>query len=214
MTFEFGSVFSKSGKEVSQPSQLMIVMAKDSELVFADMKELVQGMMSEVSRTVSWNEAEHSKAYPSRVLSLQVGDHEVGSVYELHPMIADRFKLSGKVVIADISFDALVQSHQDEVHYQHINRKPEAYLDINVVVDHNTRVGDIESVIHEVQKDYLKKSELMDIYEGKNLGEGKKSFTFSLTYQHPERTLEEGEIQNIVEELISSLEKNGGVVRR
>ncbi len=214
LTFEFGSTFAQQGKEISQPSQLMIVMAKESDLAFADMKKLVEGVMFETGRKLTWNEAGHSKAYPGRVLSLHIGDHEVGSLYEIHPMLADRFKISGSVIIADISFDTLVMTHQEDIHYQHINRKPEAYLDINVVVDHDTKVGDIESVINAVQTQYLKKSELMDIYEGKNLGEGKKSFTFSLTYQHPERTLEESEIQKIVEELIQQLEKNGGVVRR
>jgi phenylalanyl-tRNA synthetase beta chain len=75
-------------------------------------------------------------------------------------------------------------------------------------------VSEIEKVIRSVNPQFLKRVELMDVYEGNNIGDGKKSLTFALSYQHPDRTFDDKEIQSVLEGLIRKLEEAGGTVRR
>ena len=86
--------------------------------------------------------------------------------------------------------------------------------DIAVVVDESTPVQEIEEVIKESGTELLREIELFDIYRGEQVGEGKKSVAFSLTYRHDDKTLTDEETNAAQDAVVSALkEKLGASIR-
>lgn len=213
--FETGAVYKRVQQDVIEEHLLTLVLAQPGkETAFHNLLEQVKKMFNELSMECSIEDQAHKMAYPKRSVQIEVGGKSIGFVYELHPLIKDNFRLKGSIVVAEISLDELYQVPIQETYYQELKRHPRALLDINVVVDEQKRMQDVQNIIKNVQSEYLSSLELIDVFQGESLGERKKSFTFALSYQHPERTLEEQEIQNILDELIKALESDGGLVRR
>ncbi len=214
-SFEMGAVYKKIDKEVNEDHLLTLCIASPSkETVFADVKSSVQSLFDELSLSVQMMTGEHPYAYPGHCLALSSAGENIGHVYDVHPLLSENFKLRGSVTIVEIYMDRLYELSPVDVLYAQINRQPKALLDINVIVEEERMVSEIEEIIKSVEPSYLSSSKLVDVYQGESLGECKKSFTFALAYQHPDRTLEEKEIQDILDKLIKKLEKEGGVVRR
>ncbi|MDP2691326.1 MAG: phenylalanine--tRNA ligase subunit beta [bacterium] len=214
-SFEMGAVYRRLEKEVVEEHLLtLLVSSLSDDTSFYTVKGMTGSLLKELSIEVGLERSDSVHAHPNRCLNLMAEEKMIGQLYELHPLLKDGFKLRGSVSVLEINLDELYHVRPKEIYYAEINRNPQAHLDISVVVESATMVNEIDQIIQSIESQYLVNAELMDIYEGKNLGEGKKSFTFALSYQHPERTLEEKEIQDILEKLITALEKSGGVVRR
>lgn len=211
-TFEMGAVYTRKGQEITEQHRLTLMLTGEES--FHNLRTITQQLFDELTLELSFSDAEREAAYPGRCQSLTSDEKVIGEVFQVHPALLENYKISSPITVLDINLDELYRLAQRDVHCQPLNRHPKAHLDINVVVDEKTRVEFIQDLIASVQGEYLTRADLIDVYAGKNLGEGKKSFTFALSYQHPERTLEEQEIQAILEKLISTLEKSGGTVRR
>ncbi|MDF2378999.1 MAG: phenylalanine--tRNA ligase subunit beta [Candidatus Gracilibacteria bacterium] len=214
-TFEKGAVFVKKDAGVKEHTRMTILCYhSQKDQGFFDAKGIVEGVMKELGVPATLSQSEHPVASPNHILQIQVQERVIGHVFELHPLHKETFKIKGSAAVVELDMDAVHELHPQEMKYAQLNRNPSAHLDINVIVNAETYMGEIENIIKSVGPEFLKVCELRDVYEGESLGEGKKSFTFGMSYQHPERTLEEGEIQSILDALIKKLESAGGTVRR
>ncbi|MGE3278204.1 MAG: phenylalanine--tRNA ligase subunit beta [Candidatus Altimarinota bacterium] len=212
-TFEMGAVYKRQQKEVIE-QHLMTLLISSSEEDFFQLKGVVENLFQELALSCELTSSTHLYAHPKKCLAVVSGEKIVGHLYELHPMVKRNFKIRGNVVLFEANLGEIMELKPLEVQYQEINRNPMALLDISVVVDSTTMVSDIEKTVRSIEPGCLKKIKLMDVYQGASVGEGKKSITFSLSYQHPERTFHEKEIQSILESLIKKLEEAGGTIRR
>ena len=212
-SFEMGAVYQRDDDEVSEEHRLTFVVASEQQS-FYEAKGIAEAIGKELSLSTVSRPAESRFGYPGRCLSILAEEKIIGEVYELHPLFKEQFGIKGSVSVVELNLDQLYQLKPTEVVYQQLNRNPEALLDISVLVDKKTIMSEIENLIRAVETKYLKKTQLIDVYEGKNIGEDKKSLTFALAYQHPDRTLDEKEIQSILDSLIKKIEAAGGVVRR
>lgn len=214
-TFEMGAVFRKSENSVLEEQILLGVIAEpEKKTNFYEMKGIAEKILHELGLSVRLEAGEHPMGYPGRVLRILVGETVLGHIFELHPKILSKFEMVGSASAFECHLDRLYDLDPKQVFYQDINRNPRALLDISVLVGKTVHMAEVESWIRSVEPKYLSKCQLIDLYEGESLGIDKKSFTFSLAYQHPERTLEDKEIHDILNRLIKKVENSGGVVRR
>lgn len=212
-TFEMGAVYKKIDQEVHEKHLLTMIISSPTEN-FLQLKGNVESLLDELAIGYEMKPAEHVYAHPSKCVSIISSDKIIGQLYELHPLLKRNVKIKGNVSVFEADFAEISAMKVQEILYRPLNRNPLALLDISIVVDARKMVSEFETVIRSVQPQWLQGLELMDVYQGANLGEGKKSLTFALSYQHPERTFEEKEIQSILESLIKKLEESGGMVRR
>jgi len=212
-TFEMGAVYKRLEKEVVEKNLITLLISSSGENFF-QMKGVVENLLKELALPYELRQAEHLYAHPKKCLAVQSEEKIIGHIYELHPILKRNFKVRGNVVLFEADLGTVMELKPLEIQYQEINRNPMALLDISVVVDSATMVADVERVVRSIEPGFLKRVELMDVYQGSNLGEGRKSVTFALSYQHPERTFDEKEIQSILESLIKKLEESGGTIRR
>jgi phenylalanyl-tRNA synthetase beta chain len=93
------------------------------------------------------------------------------------------------------------------VTYSEIPKFPAVRRDLALLVDQSVPFAEIEKIAHHTDKKILKEVNLFDVYEGKNLPEGKKSYAVSFTLQDEEKTLNDKQIESIMTRIQKSLEE-------
>ena len=101
-----------------------------------------------------------------------------------------------------------------KVSFKEISKFPAVSRDLALLVDKQVTFAEIEKVCFATDKKLLKKVELFDVYEGKNLEAGKKSYAINLTLQDEDKTMNDKQTDNIMQKIVQSLEKQLGAKLR
>jgi len=152
--------------------------------------------------------------HPTRFGGVVVNGKELGSIYELHPLVANKLGLEVKVGILEINLNKLLEvADEGRIKYNPLPACPEVIRDLAVIIKEEVIYEDIIKTVSSIDP-LLKKVELFDVYAGKNIGEGYKSMAFRLTYGSEDRTLTAGEVDGVQEKAIDILgEKFGAEIR-
>ena len=113
--------------------------------------------------------------HPGRCAKVYVNGQEVGTLGQIHPLVAANYGVDAELYYADLKFDALFASRGADPEYQPLPKFPAVTRDIAVLVDKAVTVGAMESSIQAAAKGLLKDVTLFDIYEGAKLPTGKIS---------------------------------------
>ncbi len=125
------------------------------------------------------------------------------------------FDIDNEVYYADINWRNLLQAIKSvKVSYTELSKFPAVKRDLALLLDKNVQFADIERIAYECERKLLKAVELFDVYEGKNLESGKKSYAISFILQDEEKTLNDKQIDKIMAKLIASYEKQLGAKLR
>ena len=120
--------------------------------------------------------------------------------------IKKTFDLSQDVYFADINFDNVMKAiKKNELVFTEISKYPAVSRDLALLIDNGVEFAEIEQVARQTEKKLLKKVELFDVYQGKNLPEGKKSYAVNFILQDDTKTLNDKAIDAIMQKLIKNL---------
>ena len=97
--------------------------------------------------------------------------------------------------------------------FKEISKFPSISKDLAILIDKNISADEIAKVIKKAAGSLLTNTEIFDVYEGKNIPEGKRSIAYSLSFGANDRTLTDEEINNIMNKVIESLQKMGAELR-
>ena len=123
--------------------------------------------------------------------------------------------ISNEVFYAEILWDNLMKAvRKNTVLYHDISRYPAVSRDLALLVDKSVEFAAIESIAVQTEKKLLKSVELFDVYEGKNLPEGKKSYAVNFILQDENKTLNDKQIDNVMNKLINNLKSKLGAELR
>lgn len=112
------------------------------------------------------------------------------------------------VVYAQLDWDALVRlALKKKVEFTPLPKTLPVKRDLALLVDKNVTMAQIEAVVQESERRMLREVTLFDVYEGKNLPEGKKSYAISITLQDDEKTLQDKQIDAVMNKIIANLQK-------
>ena len=129
--------------------------------------------------------------------------------------ITKSFDIDSEVYYADINWKNVLQAIKSvKVSYTELSKFPSVKRDLALLLDKNVQFADIERIAYECERKLLKEVELFDVYEGKNLEPGKKSYAVSFILQDEEKTLNDKQIDKIMSKLIASYEKQLGAKLR
>ena len=129
--------------------------------------------------------------------------------------IIKAFDIDNEVFYADINWKNMLQAIKSvKVSYTELSKFPSVKRDLALLLDKNVQFADIERIAYECERKLLKAVELFDVYEGKNLEPGKKSYAISFILQDEEKTLNDKQIDKIMSKLIASYEKQLGAKLR
>ena len=116
--------------------------------------------------------------------------------------------ITNEVFFADIYWDNLLKAvKKNVVEYKEISKYPAVSRDLALLVDKTVEFEQIKEIAYSTEKKLLKAVELFDVYEGKNLPEGKKSYAVNFILQDEQKTLNDKQIDSIMNKLIDNLTK-------
>lgn len=137
---------------------------------------------------------------------------ELGLVKKALLVAAD---VNQEVYFADFNWTLLLKKlPKKEVSYKELPKFPAVRRDLALLLDRNVPFGDIERIALATEKKLLKRVELFDVYEGKNLDAGKKSYAVAFTLQDETKTMNDKQTEAIMSKIIARLEKELGAVLR
>jgi len=136
---------------------------------------------------------------------------EFGSVKK---SILKYFDIKQEVFFADFNWNLILKLINNKIKFTDIPKYPEVRRDLALLVDSNVAFDSIYTVARHTEKSLLKDINLFDVYEGKNLPEGKKSYAVSFTLQDNTKTLTEEQIDKIMTKLQKNFETEVGASLR
>ena len=129
--------------------------------------------------------------------------------------IQKAFDIDNEVYYAEINCKELMKAIKSaKVNFKELSKFPAVKRDLALLIDKNIQFAEIEKIAYETEKKLLKEVELFDVYEGKNLEPGKKSYAVSFLLQDESATLNDKQIDKIMSKLIANLENKLGAKLR
>ena len=133
----------------------------------------------------------------------------------LRKKVTKRFDIDSEVLYADINWTELMKAVKNaKIGYAEISKYPAVKRDLALLIDKNVTFAQIEQVARETEKKLLKAVSLFDVYEGKNLDEGKKSYAVSFILQDDNQTLNDKVIDKTMARLMENFQKRLGAIQR
>ncbi|MCF6465211.1 phenylalanine--tRNA ligase subunit beta [Clostridium sp. Cult2] len=178
------------------------------DIDFYDLKEVVVTLLERLGiKDLEYTKEENNPTFhPNRTANILLDGENIGTLGEIHMDVLENYDIDTRVYVAQLNFDTIVREANLDRKYRPLPKYPAILRDIAVVVDSNILVGDLEKIIVENGEGLIEKVELFDVYEGKQILEGKKSVAFSITYRSYHRTLKDEEVNTIHQRIIENLE--------
>lgn len=215
--FEIGKIFvpTEPDKLPKEPFKVTMGMYGD-KVDFYDIKGVCEELFAKLNvnkvkyRAVTDNPTFH----PGRCAEIKAGGKVLGIIGEIHPAVCRKYGIEVPVYIGELDFENLFLNINNDIKFKELPKYPAVTRDIAMLVDKSVAVADIEEVIVKASGKLLEKLELFDVYEGKQIPEGKKSVAYSAVYRAADRSLTGEEIQNVFDKTLKNLENKLGAQLR
>ena len=147
-------------------------------------------------------------------IAFAVGTEAIVEFGTIKKAVLKHFDIKQEVLFADFNWAALTKLVSGKIKYTEISKFPEVRRDLALLVDNGVSFEDIYNISRQTEKSLLKDISLFDVYEGKNLPEGKKSYAVSFVLQDNSKTLTDEQIDKIMGKIKHNLEAQAGAVLR
>lgn len=193
--------------------------ADASPVDFFDLKGVVEALVNGLHVPgVSYGPATHPAYYAGRVAELSVNDQAVGLFGQLHPLVVRAYEIQVEedqpVLAADFDLDALLAQVPAGHVVKSVPRFPPVQQDIAVVVDEAVPAERVQALVAQTGAPLLTEVRLFDVFRGEQLGAGKKSLAYSLTFQSDEQTLTDKAVAKQQQKIVKRLEYELGAKLR
>lgn len=129
--------------------------------------------------------------------------------------ILQKLDISGDVFFADINWTNLMKlTRKNKVVYSKLSKFPPVSRDLALLVKSDVKFADIERIARSTEKKLLKSVELFDVYEGKNIGEGMKSYAVNFILEDSEKTLTDERTDKVMKNIMNNLAREIGAQQR
>lgn len=147
-------------------------------------------------------------------LTYLVNKKPLVSVGLVQPRLARLVDLKQPVFYADFDWTALTNLYSSKIVYDEVSRFPEVRRDLSLVLDKSVSFEQISQLASQTERKLLRGVNVFDVYEGENLGAGKKSYSVSFTLQDSAQTLTDAMIDKAMQRLMGAFERELGAVIR
>jgi phenylalanyl-tRNA synthetase beta chain len=142
------------------------------------------------------------------------GQTEIGTAGRLSEEIAGEFKFRQAVYVAELDLTALLNLKETPSLYAPLARFPSVVRDVSLLTDRRVTLSEMLAAVRALNLENLRNAQLVDVYEGANLPEGKRSVTLRLEYRADERTLRDEEADEMHSRVVSTLSEKFGAEQR
>ncbi len=186
----------------------------DREMMdYFDLKGIAEALLRSLALEdkAQWAKGQHPAFHPGRCAVVTVNEQPLGVVGELHPLVREAFDLPQQpVVLLEWDLDALLDAARQadaEKKIGTISNYPPVYEDLALVVDESLPAAEVQRAILDAGRPLVTQALLFDVYRGEQVGAGRKSLAFALTYQSPGKPLDERDVAKLRERVIKLVQK-------
>ncbi len=208
--FELAKVYNPESlpleKLPTENEMLSFVLFGENEDFFT-LKGVVDGVINSFCHGQKVEYIASKKAYfhPTRCADILINGEIIGSIGQIHPQIIDKLDADKPVYAGEISYSKLEKQFNSKIVAKQISKFPTVERDLAIIVENSISHAQIEDIIKRASGKYLESIKLFDIYQGAQIGEGKKSMAFNLVFVADDRTLNVEEVDNIIKKILKSL---------
>ncbi len=128
--------------------------------------------------------------------------------------ILKHFDIKQEVFFADFNWNSIIKQISNNIKFTEISKYPEVRRDLALLIDNEIQFVQLFDIAKKTEKNLLKNINLFDVYEGKNLPEGKKSYAISFILQDNAKTLTDAQIDKVMSKLTQNFETELGATLR
>lgn len=225
--YEFGKVYSRPKEDKFKESAKIAIAAaggsvdenwhaKSETFDVFYLKGLINGLFETLGLNkfnISFGEfAQDEIAYG---LSISINKNEVGYVGVVNAKTLKSFGIKNEVVFAELDWKGIMNwLERVKIEYVPVSKFPTVRRDLALLVKGSTAFSDIQTVAFKVDRKLLKEVNLFDVYKGKGLPEGMKSYAVSFTFMDDTKTLTDKQIDKIMDKMMNNLKNQLGAELR
>ena len=150
----------------------------------------------------------------SEGIAVSLGKDTIVEMGVVKKSILKQFGIKQEVFYADFNWAVILKLISNKINFTEIPKYPEVRRDLALLLDQSVTYESIYTIAKQTEKSLLKNIDLFDVYEGKNLPEGKKSYALSFSIQDSSKTLTDEQIDKIMSKLQKNFESELGAVLR
>lgn len=226
--FEVSRTFTKNQDETLENEEVKIAIAiagkaekelwnvKPADYDFYDLKGYVEEFLfnSGLER-YQLERSKNQSFHPGRSVDIKMGRDTLGTFGEIHPDVAENMDIKKhRAYLAEIDMNKLNKYSKKGIKYESIVKFPAVERDLAIVLNKDVLVGNMLDNIKRSSK-LIEKVELFDVYQGSNIEENKKSVAINIVLRSKTGTLEDSEIKNTIDKILSNINKKfGGEIRQ
>ena len=219
--FEIGKGFWNKNGEFGENKKICVLMTGkyynkigyNEQINFYDIKGVTEELLDFLGYNGRYsfvNPKQMPKEFhPGQTAEISVNNDIVGIIGRIHPEIEKE-----NVFVMEINLDKLLAKRVGKMKFKEISKFPVIKKDLSILVDKNITSNEIAMKIKKKAGKLLIDINVFDLYEGKNIEQNKKSLAYSLTFGDNNRTLNDDEINSIMDKIIADLEKDGMELRK
>ncbi|MCG6657047.1 phenylalanine--tRNA ligase subunit beta [Halomonas campisalis] len=181
---------------------------------FFDLKGDLESLIAMGGEPEAWRfePGEHPALHPGQSARVLYRSEQVGWIGALHPGVRASLGLKAEALLFEVRQDALLRGRLPA--FTPLSRYPEVRRDLAFLVDEQQPVQALLDCVHAQAGQWLEALRLFDVYQGKGVPEGHKSVALGLTWQHPSRTLNDEEINQLVDAIVAESRQHLGAELR
>lgn len=223
--YEFGKVYAKrsSGAYLEEEKLAFFVSGyaaseqwqqKQQQSDYYLLKGAVAGLLSGLG-ILSWQENVSKLPLFNEALQLQFNGRDLGYIAEVDAHILKEFDIDQPVYYAELNWKELIQLRaKTKILFAEMPKYPAVRRDLALLLDNEKQYSEIQAVAKKAGGKLVTEINLFDVYKGKNLPEGKKSYAVSFMLQDPNATLTDRRIDETMSRILSALENKMGAQLR
>lgn len=217
--FEISRIYNEIGEVLPQEKEkICIALAGQKEkdvwhnnaesYDFFDLKGIIELLLEKSGiDNYSFTRSSNPVFHPGRSADLLINNECIGVFGEIHPNILENYDIKERSYISELDLEGLIKHIKLSSEFSALSKYPAVERDLAIVIDDEILLGDM---LNEVRKtsDLIEKIVLFDIYRDEKIGKNKKSCAFNIIFRHPQRTLKDSEIDEIMSRILKSISKN------
>ncbi|HSS34578.1 MAG TPA: phenylalanine--tRNA ligase subunit beta [Solirubrobacterales bacterium] len=180
---------------------------------FFALKGVLEALAAQLGTELSFAAAGEPFLHPGRSAAVSVAGTPIGWLGELHPLVCREWDVEAAAGFEVDAAPLLASATAGDERYEDVTTFPAAYQDLAVVVPAALAATEVRAAILAGGGELLHSAEVFDLFEGEQLGEGKKSLALALEFRAPDRTLTDEEVTAAREAIKGRLDEIGGTLR-
>ena len=215
---EFGKTYTKTENGFNENKRLIIALTGRSEkeqwnasnenVSYFTLKGIILSLFKRLGLSSMISESALKNSMLQDGVQLAILKNKIGEMGWINSQLKKHFGIKNDVYIADLDWDIILDClSYSKIKYTELPKTFEVRRDYSLLLNSNVTFSEIETIAKNCDKKILKDVGLFDVYEGKNLGKGKKSYAVSFTFQDNEQTLKDSQVDEIMNKIRIELEE-------